>query len=264
MIMKDAETLFVWVWLLGNATFEKKRVLFGGVERELKKGELVTTTKFISNELKINESKVNRILKMLENEKQIERQTTSRNTLIYIVNWEKYQADEKQNEKQVTNERQTNDNQMKDERQTSEEQMTTIQESNNDKELQEEKESKKEKKDTCLAERKQIIEYLNQVCGTRYKHGSELSKKHINARLNEGYRIEDFFEVIDKKYAEWHETDNEKYLRPETLFGNKFEGYLNQKNNAQKGNAEKMLEQHYDMVSEWARKKKLEEGLNEC
>lgn len=111
MIMKDADTLSVWVWLLGNATFEEKRALFGGTERKLKKGELVTTTKAIAKELKINESKVNRILKMLESEKQIERQTTSRNTLIYIVNWEKYQSDEKPNGKQMTNERQTNEEQ---------------------------------------------------------------------------------------------------------------------------------------------------------
>lgn len=111
MIMKDADTLSVWVWLLGNATFEEKRVLFGGTERKLKKGELVTTAKAIAKELKINESKVNRILKMLESEKQIERQATSRNTLIYIVNWEKYQSDEKPNDKQLTNERQANEEQ---------------------------------------------------------------------------------------------------------------------------------------------------------
>lgn len=214
IIMKDAETLSVWVWLLGNATFDERRVLFGGTDRKLRKGELVTTTKFIANELKINESKVNRILKLLEKEKQIEKQTTSRNTLIYIVNWEKYQSDEKQNEEQMANERQTSD-----------EQVTTIQESNKDKE---------EKKDTHLTERKQIIEYLNQKCGTKYRHGSDVAKKHINARLNEGYSIEDFIKVIDKKYKEWHGTEHEKYLTPETLFGNKFEKYLNQKINEPK------------------------------
>lgn len=148
--MKDAETFAVWVWLLGNATFDEKRVLFGGTERELQKGELVTTTKFIANELKINESKVNRVLKMLENEKQIEKQTTNRNTLIYIVNWGKYQSDEKQNEEQMKNEWKTNDEQMKNKRQTSEEQMATIQESNNDKELKKREESKKGTKEEII------------------------------------------------------------------------------------------------------------------
>lgn len=230
MIMKDTDTLSVWIWLLGNATFDEKRVLFGGAERKLKRGELVTTAKFISNELKINESKVNRILKMLESEKQIERQTTSRNTLIYIVNWEKYQSDEKQNDKQMTDERQINDNQVTNNRQTIEEQMTTIQETNkdNNKEIEEDKESKKEKKDTYLTERKQIIEYLNQVCGTNYGYSADYVKKNINARLNEKHTVEEFYTVIDKKYEEWHGTDMEKFLRPQTLFGTKFENYLNQ------------------------------------
>lgn len=53
-------------------------------------------------------------------------------------------------------------------------------------------------------------------------------KKHINARLNEKYTVDDFKKVIDKKCNEWIGTEYEKFLRPETLFGSKFEGYLNQ------------------------------------
>jgi len=34
--------------------------------------------------------------------------------------------------------------------------------------------------------------------------------------------------VIDSKCNEWLGTDMSKYLRPETLFGSKFEGYLNE------------------------------------
>lgn len=55
------------------------------------------------------------------------------------------------------------------------------------------------------------------------------TKKLISARLREGYELEDFIEVVDKKVAEWKDTEQEKYLRPETLFGNKFAGYLAQK-----------------------------------
>ena len=40
--------------------------------------------------------------------------------------------------------------------------------------------------------------------------------------------IDDFKTVIDKKADDWIGTDMEKYLRPETLFGTKFESYLNQ------------------------------------
>lgn len=47
--------------------------------------------------------------------------------------------------------------------------------------------------------------------------------------MNEGFSVEDFKTVIDKKYNDWKGTEWEKYLRPETLFGAKFESYLNQK-----------------------------------
>lgn len=76
---------------------------------------------------------------------------------------------------------------------------------------------------------KYIVEYLNQKAGTKYKPTREKTREHINARLAEGYKVEDFFKVIDNKCTEWLGTDFEKYLRPDTLFGNKFEGYLNSK-----------------------------------
>ena len=47
--------------------------------------------------------------------------------------------------------------------------------------------------------------------------------------IPEGFTKEDFIKVIDNKVNEWLGTDMERYLRPETLFGIKFEGYLNQK-----------------------------------
>lgn len=82
---------------------------------------------------------------------------------------------------------------------------------------------------------KDIINYLNTKCNTRYKYTTEDSKKHIRARLRDGYTKDDFYAVIDKKAAEWIGTEQEKYLRPATLFGTKFESYLNQKVTAKKG-----------------------------
>lgn len=73
-----------------------------------------------------------------------------------------------------------------------------------------------------------IIAYLNQKAGTHYRHTSEDSRKHIRARINEGYVVADFHKVIDKKTAEWKGGEMEKFLRPSTLFGLKFESYLNQ------------------------------------
>jgi len=74
-----------------------------------------------------------------------------------------------------------------------------------------------------------IIDYLNSKAGTNYKHTSNKTKGFIDARINEGFTEDNFLTVIDKKCDEWIGTEQEKFIRPETLFGTKFEGYLNQK-----------------------------------
>ena len=74
----------------------------------------------------------------------------------------------------------------------------------------------------------EIIQYLNMRAGTKYKSNTAKTKQLINERINEGFTIDDFKTVIDKKCVEWAGTEYEKYLRPNTLFGTKFESYLNQ------------------------------------
>ncbi|MES9689121.1 conserved phage C-terminal domain-containing protein, partial [Bacillus sp. JJ353] len=76
---------------------------------------------------------------------------------------------------------------------------------------------------------KLIIDLLNKVAGTKYRHTTPKTKTLIKARWNEGFRFDDFKHVILVKCEEWRGTDLDKYLRPETLFGTKFENYLNQK-----------------------------------
>ena len=75
---------------------------------------------------------------------------------------------------------------------------------------------------------KAVCDRLNESAGTAFRDTSKDTRKHIKARFNEGYKLEDFYAVIEKKCAEWKGTDMEKYLRPSTLFGTKFESYLNQ------------------------------------
>ena len=79
------------------------------------------------------------------------------------------------------------------------------------------------------------IAYLNQVANKRYKFVDK-TKRLLLARFKEGYTLEDFKQVIDIKTAEWKDSPEfSKYLRPETLFGSKFDGYLNQKPKTIKG-----------------------------
>lgn len=73
----------------------------------------------------------------------------------------------------------------------------------------------------------EIVDYLNEKAHTNYRSNSKATMRHINARLNEGYTLSDFKQVIDNRCATWLGTDMEQYLRPETLFGSKFENYLN-------------------------------------
>lgn len=75
---------------------------------------------------------------------------------------------------------------------------------------------------------KEIVDHLNEKADRNFKHTTDKTKRLIEARLNEGFDEKDFEQVVDIKVAEWKETDMAKFLRPETLFGPKFEGYLNQ------------------------------------
>ena len=90
------------------------------------------------------------------------------------------------------------------------------------------KTSSKSKPEIIDSHVKEIIDYLNNRLGSNYRYQSKETQKLINARLKEGWNIEDFKMVIDKKFYEWHKTDMAAYLRPQTLFGTKFESYLNQ------------------------------------
>ena len=73
----------------------------------------------------------------------------------------------------------------------------------------------------------EIVDYLNEKAHKNYRSNNKTTIRHINARLKEGRTLSDFKQVIDNRCATWLGTDMEQYLRPETLFGSKFESYLN-------------------------------------
>lgn len=112
IIVKDSDYLSVWIYVLLNATHKEYDTLFQGKRITLQKGQLITGRKSISEKLKINESKVQRILKTLESEQQIKQQKGNKNRLITILSWDKYQQDEQQIEQQVNNNRTTSEQQV--------------------------------------------------------------------------------------------------------------------------------------------------------
>ena len=129
-----------------------------------------------------------------------------------------------------------------------------------DKDKDKDKNKDKDKdKEHCPAEKKQdipykeIVNYLNQRTGSQYKSTTNKTQKLIKARWNEGFRLEDFETVIDKKCVEWMgDEEMEKYLRPPTLFGTKFESYLNQLSvkNTKKDNKTAQLKELYAEAEE--------------
>lgn len=101
------------------------------------------------------------------------------------------------------------------------------------------KEEDKEKDNNIYVPYKEIISYLNEKTGKRLRWDVKSNQKEIKARFNEGYTLDDFKTVIDKKYNEWGRKPTKEelqrgikdmriYLRPKTLFGSNFDVYLNQ------------------------------------
>lgn len=84
--------------------------------------------------------------------------------------------------------------------------------------------------DSVAEKIKTIVDYLNEKTDSHYKATTPKTKQLVQARLKEGFSVDDFKTVIDKKTATWlKDSKMNKYLRPLTLFGTKFEDYLNEK-----------------------------------
>lgn len=170
---KDSEYFSVWIYLLLNATHTEYDTVFKGERITLKSGQLITGRKAIAEKFKIDENKVQRILKTLEKQHQIEQQTSNKNRLISIINWNEYQEERHQVEQQVNNKRTT-----------SEQQVNT---NKNDKNVKNEKE-----------EKNNIVEIYNETCTNLPKVSKITDKRKNNIRkfLKE-FTIDDFSRICN-------------------------------------------------------------------
>jgi len=91
VVMKDADHLALWVYILMKANHSKRDVMFGKERITVERGQFITGRKVIAKDLGINESKVYRIIKLLKSEQQIEQRVNSTSSLITIVNYDAYQ-----------------------------------------------------------------------------------------------------------------------------------------------------------------------------
>lgn len=202
-----------WIDLLFEAAFTDTTTLRGNQIIDVPRGSMITSLKELSQKWGWSIMKTRIYIDLLQHEKMIDVKTTNKYTRIEIVNNSIYQDNQQtkqqSNNKQITNKQQTT--------------RVNI--------IKEEEELKEEKKEEIYKEEipyREIIEFLNQKVGTQYKPTTESYKALIRARWNQGYKLQDFQKVIMNKANDWMGTDQAKYLRPETLFGTKFDSYLNQ------------------------------------
>lgn len=111
LINKDSDYLALWVHLLCSAAYEPTPALFGGKRIVLQPGQLTTGRRRLAVNSRIEESKVQRILKAFENAQLIEQQSTNKNRLISILSWSEQKDCEQQIERPVNNERTTSEQQ---------------------------------------------------------------------------------------------------------------------------------------------------------
>ena len=184
ILSKDADRIAVWMYLLLNATHKEMDALFGSERITLKPGQLITGRKAIAKQFNVNESKVNRILKIFKNEHQIEQQTCNKGQLITILNWSYYQGSEQQSEQQVNNKRTA-----------SEQQVNT---NKNDKNVKNDKNDKNKTSDV-IVERKIIpptLEMVQKYCDDR--------KNGIDAEMFIAfYQSKEWF-IGKNKMKDWH------------------------------------------------------------
>lgn len=194
---KNMEMLGLWSYVLLSANHKDN---FDNTGLLIKKGSFKTGRKRLSEETGLSESKIERLLKKLEDAQQIEQQKTTKYRIITVTKWLDYQSGEQQvNNKRTTSEQQVNTN-------------------------KNEKKEKNEKNNSALFS--DIVSYLNSVTGKTYKPSTKTIQALIKARINDGFNLEDFKYVIDVKNQEWGEDPKmSKFVRPSTLFGTKFSEY---------------------------------------
>ncbi len=192
-LFKSSESVHLWIYLLLEANFQPSKLLVGNKVIKINKGQVLTSRRNLEKEIGVNSSKIQRLLKLMEIEQQIEQQSFSNFRLITILNYDRYQASEPQSEPQVNHKRTT-----------SEPQVNRSSISNaRIKEGKEGKEGKEKNKDKDTLPGKpddRVMEIFNFWCDVMKKGSrSKPTASRINsvkARLKDGYTIDEIKQAI--------------------------------------------------------------------
>jgi uncharacterized phage protein (TIGR02220 family) len=198
-----------WIDLILMANYNENKSFIDGKLINVERGQLITSTRKLSEKWSWSRTKIIYFLTLLESDKKIIVKSDTKKTAITIINYGLYQDKETT---EMTQKSHRND--------------TDVTQKNTNKNI---KNVKKEKNNIYTAQAKEILDYLNLKTGKNFKPvQSHLDE--IGARLKEGNSVDDCKRVIDIKTGQWLNTEHDKYLRPQTLFrASKFDGYLNER-----------------------------------
>ena len=232
--------------------------VFNGKEYKTEPGQMVTSLPSIAEKAGVSISQVRRSLMKFEKFNFSTGKPTNKNRLVTIENWALYQGQDEKPTGKPAGKRQATDRQptanknirIQEYKNTNKDILSGKPDDTSQDPLQETYAQPEETtaidadssaeavaRDTGKYEAndgskvREIVEYLNQQAGTHYKAGAKLTRKKINARLREGFTVDDCKRVVDQKVKDWaNDSTMARYIRPETLFGTKFESYLQQEN----------------------------------
>lgn len=187
--------------------------------KKIERGSCITSFASLSTETKLSVEQIKRALKNLQKTGEIKKISTNQNTLIIVTKYDDYQCFTNVDNKQTTNEQQTDNKRT-----------ATNKNEKNDKNIKNNNlycSSDEELKINQIINT--VIEILNIETDKKFSPDTKLTRKLIQDRLNDGYGLEDFKRVIEKKCDAWKSDPiMESYLKPSILFGPKFDEYLNE------------------------------------
>ena len=253
----DRDYWSVWSYLMFNVNYFDTQIVLRNEVLTVHKDQIFTTRRKISEAIGVSETKVDKALKLFEKVGYIKMKSDRQGRLISLtfeeLQTKPHTTPPQENVNYCTDTVQPTDNQEccnSDDaeshsnaefggfetetkpKQNQNKAETKPKKSRNAYTKEINKEINKENKDILssnLDTVKSVVDYLNEKCGTKYKNSSAETQRLIVARLNQGFSLEDFKQVIDNKVADWgNDSQMSKFLRPQTLFSNKFESYLNQ------------------------------------
>lgn len=252
----DRDYWSVWSYLMFNVNYFDTQVIIKNEVLTVHKDQIFTTRRKISEAIGVSETKVDKALKLFEKVGYIKMKSDRRGRLISLtfeeLRTKPHTTPSQENVNYCTDTVQPTDNQeccnADGETLHSNAEFGGFETETKPKKNQNKAETKPKKNRTAYTKEinkgnkrnkdilsshldtvKSVVDYLNEKCGTKYKHSSTETQRLIVARLNQGFSLEDFKQVIDNKVADWgNDLQMSKFLRPQTLFSNKFESYLNQ------------------------------------